>query len=84
MTVSRHNLQIAQAKPEEVKVASSILTEAANWLAETGREMWFLHELTPEKLGNLRVLAKNIGGKKVQQKEGFLAFYPADAVRLFQ
>jgi len=50
MNVSRDNLRIVQATPADVQVASSILQEAARWLVDTGREMWYPYELTPEQL----------------------------------
>jgi len=44
------NLEIARAELADAEVASDVLLEAARWLAETCREMWYPAELTPDKL----------------------------------
>lgn len=46
----RSSLEIARAELADAGVASDVLLEAARWLAETGREMWYPAELTPDKL----------------------------------
>ena len=41
---------IARATAVEVSAASSILREAAEWLARRGEALWEMEELTPEQL----------------------------------
>src|SRR5688572_24766914 len=41
---------IARATAVEVNAASSILREAAEWLARRGEALWEMEELTPEQL----------------------------------
>ena len=43
-------LQIRAAKPNDVALVSSILVEAASWLAARGTPMWKADELAPERV----------------------------------
>jgi GNAT superfamily N-acetyltransferase len=44
------SLEIRPAKLEDVDAASSILLEAANWLAQTGEMRWKPEQFSPEQL----------------------------------
>ena len=50
MRASPESVEIVRAEASEADVASEILLEAARWLTETGREMWYPAELSPDKL----------------------------------
>jgi len=43
-------IEIIQAKKPDAGTASDIMCEAASWLENTGRKLWFPEELSPEKL----------------------------------
>jgi GNAT superfamily N-acetyltransferase len=42
--------EIRQAKSEDVAVVAAILSEAAQWLADSGKVMWRDNELVPERI----------------------------------
>ena len=43
-------VEVVRAGPADAGLASSIMNEAATWLTELGNTLWFLEELSPEKL----------------------------------
>lgn len=43
-------IEIIQAREQDAATASSIMREAALWLEDSGRTLWFPEELSPESL----------------------------------